>query len=203
MSVSFLILSEFAVIFHSHWSLDKNKLSRFSRFKTSYFLNSLCGIIAFCPVIVRLSQIYQSSFSTPSSLVHQVESETQRMQMPISIFQLNWITMMSYGLPQWLSGKESVCSAGGTGNLGLVPGSGRSPEEGNGNPLQYSCLQSPRDGAPGTSQFIRLQRIGYEWSDWAQTESHNEYLLFLRGPNTQVTLKKLKLNGSMKTYKTF
>ena len=38
--------------------------------------------------------------------------------------------MMSYGLPQWLSGKESACSAGGTGDVGLVPGSGRSPEEG-------------------------------------------------------------------------
>ena len=30
-------------------------------------------------------------------------------------------------------------------NLGLIPGSGRSPEEGNGNPLQYSCLENPMD----------------------------------------------------------
>ena len=31
------------------------------------------------------------------------------------------------------------------GNLGLIPGSGRSPGEGNGNPLQYSCLGNPMD----------------------------------------------------------
>ena len=32
------------------------------------------------------------------------------------------------------------------GDLGLIPGSGRFPGEGNGNPLQYSCLENPRDG---------------------------------------------------------
>ena len=33
-----------------------------------------------------------------------------------------------------------------TGDVGLSPGSGRSPREGNGNPLQYSCLENPMDG---------------------------------------------------------
>ena len=46
------------------------------------------------------------------------------------------------GLPRWLSGKESACQAG---DVGLIPGSGRSPGEGNGNPLQYSCLENPMD----------------------------------------------------------
>ena len=32
------------------------------------------------------------------------------------------------------------------GDPGLIPGSGRSPGEGNGNPLQYSCLENPMDG---------------------------------------------------------
>ena len=44
------------------------------------------------------------------------------------------------GLPWWLSVKESACSAG---DIGLIPGSGRSPGEGNGNPLLYSCLGNP------------------------------------------------------------
>ena len=39
-------------------------------------------------------------------------------------------------------GKESAYSAG---NLGLIPGSGRPPGEGNGNPLPYSCLENPKD----------------------------------------------------------
>ena len=38
--------------------------------------------------------------------------------------------------------KESVCDAG---DQGSIPGSGRSPGEGNGNPLQHSCLENPMD----------------------------------------------------------
>ena len=36
--------------------------------------------------------------------------------------------------------KESTCKAGDAGDVDSIPGSGRSPGEGNGNPLQYSCL---------------------------------------------------------------
>ena len=46
------------------------------------------------------------------------------------------------GFPRSSIGKESACNAG---DLGLTPGSGRSPGEGNGNPLQYSCLENPMD----------------------------------------------------------
>ena len=42
-------------------------------------------------------------------------------------------------------GKESACNAGDTGDAGLIPGSGRSPREGNGSPLQYSYLENPMD----------------------------------------------------------
>ena len=44
--------------------------------------------------------------------------------------------------PGGSDGKESVYNAE---DLGLIPGSGRSPGEGNGNPLQYSCLENPVD----------------------------------------------------------
>ena len=43
-------------------------------------------------------------------------------------------------------GSEVKASASNTGDLGSVPGSRRSPGEGNGNPLQYSCLENPMDG---------------------------------------------------------
>ena len=43
------------------------------------------------------------------------------------------------GFPGGSDGKESACN---TGNPGLIPGSGRSPGEGNSYPLQYSCLES-------------------------------------------------------------
>ena len=47
------------------------------------------------------------------------------------------------GFPGVSDGKESACNAG---DLGLIPGLGRSRGEGNGNPLQYSCLENPMDG---------------------------------------------------------
>ena len=46
------------------------------------------------------------------------------------------------GLPRWLNNKESTCNAG---DSGLIPGLGRFSGEGNGNPLQYSCLGNPID----------------------------------------------------------
>ena len=42
--------------------------------------------------------------------------------------------------------KSSPPNAGDTGNVGSIPGQGRSPEGGNGNLLQYSCLGNPMDG---------------------------------------------------------
>ena len=46
------------------------------------------------------------------------------------------------GLPRWLSGKESACNAE---DMSSIPEWGRSPGEGNGNQLQYSCLGNPMD----------------------------------------------------------
>ena len=46
------------------------------------------------------------------------------------------------GFPGGTNGKESACSVG---DAGLIPGLGRSPGEGNSNPLQYSCLENPVD----------------------------------------------------------
>ena len=43
-------------------------------------------------------------------------------------------------------GSDGKVSAYNAGDLGLIPGSGRSPGEGNGNPLQYSCLENSMEG---------------------------------------------------------
>ena len=44
-------------------------------------------------------------------------------------------------------GSDGKMSAYNAGDPGSIPGSGRSPRKGNGNPLQYSCLENPMDGA--------------------------------------------------------
>ena len=61
------------------------------------------------------------------------------------------------GLPQWLSSKESTCRAG---DLGSVPGSGRSCGGGNGKPLQYSSLKSPMDRGAWRAT---VQRVKHDW----------------------------------------
>ena len=68
--------------------------------------------------------------------------------------------MVHFGLPQCLSGKESACNAEDVaGDAGSIPGSGRSPGEGNSNPLQYSCLGNPKDRAawPATVRRVTKQ----------------------------------------------
>ena len=57
-------------------------------------------------------------------------------------------------------GKESTCNEGDTEVMGLIPGSGRSPGEGNSNPLQYSCLENPMDGRAWQATFHVITRVG-------------------------------------------
>ena len=56
--------------------------------------------------------------------------------------------------------RESACNAG---DPGLTPGSGRSPGEGNGNPLQYSCLENPMDRRAWWATVHENQRVWHKW----------------------------------------
>ena len=62
---------------------------------------------------------------------------------PFNITVIQVYAPMSKGLPGGSDGKVSVCNAG---DPGLIPGLGRSPGDGNGSLLQYSCLENPMDG---------------------------------------------------------
>ena len=64
------------------------------------------------------------------------------------------------GFPDGSDGKVSVYSAG---DLGSIPGLGRFPGEGNGNPLQYSCLGNPMDGGAWCRLLsMGSQRVGHD-----------------------------------------
>ena len=56
-------------------------------------------------------------------------------------------------------GKESACNAG---DLGSISGLGRSPGEGNGNPLKYSCLENPMDKGAWQATVYGVTRVGYD-----------------------------------------
>ena len=57
-------------------------------------------------------------------------------------------------------GSDGKASASKAGDLGSIPGLRRSPGEGNGNPLQYSCLENPTEH--GRLQSTGLQRVGHD-----------------------------------------
>ena len=59
-------------------------------------------------------------------------------------------------------GSDGKASAYSVGDLSSIPGSGRSPGEGNGNTLQYSCLENHMDGGAWGLQSIGLQRVGHD-----------------------------------------
>ena len=63
-------------------------------------------------------------------------------------------------------GKGSACNAG---DLGLTPGSGRSPGKGNGNQLQYSCLENFMDRGAWWAAVMGLQRVGQDQAINTQT----------------------------------
>ena len=66
------------------------------------------------------------------------------------------------GFPGGSGGKTSPANAGGIGDLSSIPGSERSPDEGNGNPLQYSCLGNPMDRGAWWATVRESQRIGHD-----------------------------------------
>ena len=65
--------------------------------------------------------------------------------------------------------KNLPTNSGGVTDTGFIPGSGRYPGEGIGNPLQYSCLENPIPWTeePGGLYSLGLQRVRHEWSDLA------------------------------------
>ena len=70
-----------------------------------------------------------------------------------------WALSMFQGFPGSSDGKESACN---TRDQGLISGSGRSTE-GNGNPLQYSCLKNPMDRRAWWATIHGVTRVGHDW----------------------------------------
>ena len=66
---------------------------------------------------------------------------------------------MNMGFPGGSDGKESACNVGDPSS---IPGSERSPGEGNGNLLQYSCLGNPMDGRAWGLQSMGPQGVGHD-----------------------------------------
>ena len=77
------------------------------------------------------------------------------------------------GFPSGSDGKASLCNAG---DPGLIPGLGRSPREGTGNPLQYSCLENPVDREAWQATVHGSQEVRHDWATNTQHNTHNNNL---------------------------
>ena len=90
------------------------------------------------------------------------KKEKENLLLPSSTLEGILTSIYCYfgGIPGSSDGKESTCSVR---DLDLIPGLGRSPGEGNGNPLQYSCLENPHgQKSLGGLQSMGSQRVGHD-----------------------------------------
>ena len=98
----------------------------------------------------------------------------RRLSRKASIYLSAWLYMHIYShlhnyrvFPGGSVVKSTPANAGDARDPGLIPGSGRSPGKGNGNPLQYSCLENPMDRG---AWWVTIQEVSKIWtphSDWA------------------------------------
>ena len=114
------------------------------------------------------------------------------------------------GLSQWLNCKESACDSGATC---WIPGSGRCPGGGHGNPLQYSCLENPMDTLAWQAMVHRVAkswtqlklctvwwpalREGQEWLSYLTGKLHDtqDRVLMSPGPSTKFSKKDSKVSS--------
>ena len=92
--------------------------------------------------------------------------DLSKLQGAVSMF-LILIIPESYfpnpmGCPDGSDGKESACNAGDPGSIPVL---GKSPEEGNGNLLRYSCLENPMDGGAWRATVYKVAQSWTQLSD--------------------------------------
>ena len=80
-----------------------------------------------------------------------------------------WICIHIYGFP---GGSVVKNPPANVGEVGSIPGSGRSPREGNSNPLQYSCLKNPTDREAWWTTVHGVAKSWTQFIDWTRSRSH-------------------------------
>ena len=98
-------------------------------------------------------QIDSSCCVCAPEIPYVLEALTNISEESLVHFFLNSLWVLTSGFPGGSVGKESACNVG---DQGLIPGLGRSPREGNGNPLQYSCLENPMDSGAWQATVHRV-----------------------------------------------
>ena len=114
-------------------------------------------VLIFDLSVFYLVSLY-NSLGYPKQLYTHTHTHTYGASLVAGIgypLQYSWAFLVA----QMVDSQESACNAG---DLGSIPGSGRSPGEGNGNPLQYSCLENFMDRGSWL-QSMGSQSTGHDW----------------------------------------
>ena len=91
---------------------------------------------------------------------------------------LNWFTLHQTFFPGGSAGRESACN---DGDLGSIPGLGRSPGEGNGYPLQYTGLENPMEYSPWG------RRVRHDWATFTHTKHFSENTHYYKKYTTRIS----------------
>ena len=95
----------------------------------------------------------------------------KQLEYVISIDSFTDATSCSMGFPDGSVVKHPSANAEDTGDMGLIPGFGKSPWGGNGNSLQYSCLENPLDRGAWQALVHGVAKNWTRLSNWAHTHS--------------------------------
>ena len=142
LGVSFHLLTEDQGLVLSEISVPVDSFFLIFIFTLFYFTI----LYWFCHTLTRIHHgcTCVPKHETPSHLPpHNISLGHPRAPAPSMLYPASDIAGLCYELPGGSDGKASACNEGDPGS---IPGSGRSPGEGNGNPLQHSCLENPMDG---------------------------------------------------------
>ena len=128
-----------------------------------------CHFLLQCIKVKSESEVAQScptlsdpmDCSLPGSFVH-------------GIFQAR---VLEWGAIAFSDGKASACNVG---DLGLIPALGRSPGEGNANPLQHSCLENPMDGGAWRLQVAKSQTGLSDYHSLIHEDRLRSHMLFTK-----------------------
>ena len=127
------------------------------------FTGNTFNSLVFWLIVDMCTSIYLVVFY----ILHELTSAYPAQHEAVS----NMPSQKVHGLPWWLSGKESVHNAWDAADMGSIPGLGRSPGGGHGNPLQHSgtwVWVNSRSrwwtGRPGVLWFMGSRRVGHDWA---------------------------------------
>ena len=142
-----------------------------SRLVITFLPRSKCLLISWLksPSAVILEPPKIKSATVSPSISHEVMGpDAMILVFWMYYTTIYYLVVINMGFLGGSNGKESTCNVG---DLGSTPGLGRSPGEGHGNPLQYSCLENPHGqrSLAGYSPW-GSQRVGHDWATKHSTQ---------------------------------